>query len=166
MIKDISYITPLGFVDIEEVASDGTIVKTHKSNLVVNGARTIIRDLLNNPSSNLAITTLQVGDMHLGLTDPVNNLPPPTVADTGLVNAFFTKSYSTKTPLTMYSRAALLTTFSIASNEANDPNPLISSKLITELGLFTTSGTMFSRVVLPIIKTRDIGLNITWSIVI
>ncbi|BCG50061.1 hypothetical protein [Ralstonia phage RP13] len=155
-----------GIVRVDKVAEDGTVLDTIKQNLVVDLARTTIRDLLYQPNSNSKLNVLQLGTMGMNYGDNTTNLPSPSNSDIALVSPYYTVTASTRTPLVMYNRPALQLFFSIPSGYANDPNPAVMNKLITELGLFTDANALFARVIIPLVKTRDIGLNIYWTVII
>lgn len=157
----------IGFVEIEELDTNGNIIAKSTHNLVVMSARTIIRDLITQPDESLKVSLLELGDMNMTFGDDVSNLPKPTITDTSLVHAVYSTT-RTLEPLkyTYQGRPAVKMFFTVPADQANDPNPAVATKLFTELGLFTPSGVMYSRATLPILKTRGAGLNINWILVI
>lgn len=156
----------IGIVEIWE-SNKGTPTKLlTKKNLIVASAREIIRDLLHNANPGKTINKIKLGDMFMVYGDDTSNLPPPTVTDTALVNEFYSQTFNDTELLVIDGRPALKRTFEITENDANDSNLNVYNKLITEFGLTAGDNTLFSRLVIPIIKTRDIGLIINWTIIV
>lgn len=155
---------PEGVVTIDQV-KDGVIIhRDTVHNLIVNNAHLIVRDLLYNASFQNTLNTLGIGDMNLKYTDDYSNLEPPLVTDTTLVNKIFSVSSQKTSRYMSGSRYCIKNEFGVGKSDANDDDLSIYYKLITEFGLFTRGLTMFSRLVKPIVKTRDIALSITWTI--
>jgi hypothetical protein len=153
-----------GIVKVDHM--DGTIcVKTEIfDNLIVNNARIIVRDLLNTAPAGNTLYTLQLGNMGLTYGADTTSLTPPTLTDTALVNSIFTINASSDSTGIIGSSPYITENFTILASQANDSNLANYNNLITELGLFTGNGLMFSRLVVPIVKTRGLGLNIAWTI--
>lgn len=138
-----------------------------KPNLVVAKARDIVRDLLFVSNPNYNVNILKLGNNNLTYPADASSVPLPVSSDTNLVNPVFSFNNPIYTTLVIAGRPAVEMLFRIDPADANDPNPLIDNYLITELGLFRVfNNTMFARFVKPIIKTRSVGLDVYWTIVV
>lgn len=154
-----------GYVTIETFDRNGNILDTFE-NVVVDQGKGLLADLLYNADSSRLLDTLKLGNMNMTYGADISNLPAPSSTDTDLVNVIFTTTINTRTRTTINGRAAVSHYFIVNPEDANDPNSNNYFNLITELGLYSHSGFMFSRLVQPIIKSRDIGFNLTWNILI
>lgn len=164
MFHEILPINAEGHVKIDyRDPSTGEVVRTENfSNLVVSLSREIIRDLLFDPSAINKLENIKLGDMNMRYGDDVSNLPPPSITDTDLVNAFYETSAHSLNRGVTNGRPSLSITFLIPAQSANDPNSSI--RLITELGLYTNNMKMFSRIVRPLYKTQDTDMYLEWTI--
>lgn len=156
----------IGIFEIWESKKGIPIKLLTKQNLIVASARVAIRDLLHNASAGKVIAKVKFGDMNMNYGDNTDNLPQPSVTDMELVNEFYSHEFDETEVFNVDNRPAVKRTFYITEQDANDPNINIYNKLITEFGLTTNDDTLFSRIVIPIVKTRDIGLIINWTIII
>lgn len=158
---------PTGNIRIRYLNPDNEIIREDfMDNLVVNNARIIMRDQLYSGYSGNSLTTLQLGNSNLTYPDDPSVLSPPALTDTILVNPIYNTIAYRRATTIIDGKQALFMEFSIPAGSANDPDITKPFNLITELGLFTSSSRMFSRVVTPIIKSRDTALDIMWNILI
>lgn len=150
-----------------DFVKDGKIIKseTH-NNLVVSRSHELIRNLLYNGDYNSTLNILQVGDMNLSYTDDFSNLPQPTLTDATLVHKVFQVNATSMQRDYINNRYVLTLNFNIPKDKANDNNAGMYYKLLCEFGLFSRNLFMFSRMVKPVVKTRDISINVSWSIYI
>lgn len=143
----------------------GEIEQEIKNNLIVYNARVILRNLISG-ASNSEINILKFGDMNIGFEQNLSDLPPPLLTDIDLVHTVFQTNTVSKEDLIKFDRPAVKFNFSISPDEANSSNLSEYSRVITEAGLFTTQNELFARITLPIIKTRDSGIELSWTIVL
>lgn len=165
-MKDEFPLEPKGIVTIKQV-KDGKVIKEETvHNLIVERAHTIVRDLLFNADYNNTLDILQVGDMNKEYTDDLTNLDPPIFSDNTLVHKIYQCEAIKVTRYKDLNRYCIKCEFEVPKSAANNVDESIYYSLVAEFGLFTRGLSMFSRLVKPIVKTRDIALNITWTIYI
>lgn len=156
-----------GFIKIESVNELGIVEETIKKNLVVNNALNIIRDLLIYPGIQNQLSLLKIGTLGLVYGTPYKlPLPSPISTDTDLFANLLTINATQVSPTIIGIAPAIEIVFKVGIYQANSSNPNIFHNLLAEFGLCTTSGLLFSRVVVPIIKLRNNELIITWTILI
>lgn len=129
-------------------------------NLIVNKAREILRDLMFGDSNNL-ISSIQFGDMNLGETDDIKNVPEASLNDTGLIHKLYEKDV-TKRKVTVEQSPGIEYTCILGLDELNGDG----SQLLTEYGLFTEGGEMFAKKNRAgIFKDSDSSLKFVWTII-
>ena len=159
-------VEPKGIVTINQI-KDGKVIKSETvHNLIVERAHTIVRDLLFNADHQNTLNILQIGDMNKEYTDDLTKLDPPKFSDNTLINKIYQVEAEKVTRYKDLNRYCVKLEFSVPKNAANNEDESIYYSLVAEFGLFTRGLSMFSRLVKPIVKTRDIALNITWTIYI
>lgn len=157
---------PKGIVTINQI-KDGRVIKSEtQHNLIVERAHTIVRDLLFNGDFENTLGVLQIGDMNRTYEDDLDNLPQPSYGDVTLVNKIFQVEAEKITRFKDLNRYCIRLEFTVPKYAGNDEDESIYYSLVAEFGLFTRNLSMFSRLVKPIIKTRDIALNVIWTIYI
>jgi hypothetical protein len=165
-MKDV-FPMPEGSLYIRYRDKDGKLIKEdYVKNLILNNAKLIMRDQLYSGLASNSLNTLQVGNMNLSYGVDTTTLTPPAVTDIALVNPIYNTPASTKVESTVGGKLALSLDFTIPIDGANSANPANFFNLITELGLYTVNNRIFSRVVTPIIKSRDTSLDVLWNILI
>lgn len=128
-----------------EIIKNGIIVEKYvDNNLVVNGGRNAVMELLGNATAGKRLTKLSVG----------TNSTAPTPSDTAITNAFV-KNLGTVSYPTI---SSVKFEFSIGAGEANGIG-------INEFGLLCLDNTLFARKTRETInKNSDIILNGAWTI--
>lgn len=152
-----------GFMKVT-VYKDGEEPKVHEEeqNLVVNMARTIVRDLVFGDS--LPITKIQIGDLGLSPSDDTSNIPPPALTDTGLVRKFFEKAPYNQTRIVENGRPGILYTFRIEKTDAN-PVDDTAYNMVIEYALANSANSIYARKTRAVInKAADIALVIEWKL--
>jgi len=134
-----------------------------KKNLVVNGGRDALANLLLAPQTTRHLTTFKIGTKGHSGTDTLTPVAP-TVTDAALID---TAPYSqTITPITQPTtglKNEVLSTIILEPGVANaaNGNPVV----YTEAGLFLSDGTMFSReTFVALVKTNTRRVTFQWSI--
>lgn len=164
-MKDALFDDMKGRVKIRHFDKDGnTVGKIEYDNLVVRLTRTVLRDLMFSPSQDDMLAKLMIGNMGYNLSNYPNPLPAPVSSQTSLINPIFTKAATSRTQLIVDSRPAIRSVFNIERAEANDPNPSVTQRLIAELGMFTQGNRLICVINRPIIKTRELGVEVTWDL--
>lgn len=135
----------------------------YKQNTVLNGARTIMRDLLY--GGNKTITKLVLGDMNLRFSDNLDLINTTvTPNETVLTHKMAELAITAIEKVNVGARPAVKYSFKIAKN--NNLNSETDSAIIAECGLVNDDNIMFSKVVhKPIIKRPFAGLLLEWTII-
>ena len=149
-----------GWVTIYSKDKEGNIetLLDNEKNLFVTTSADIIAGCLQGDTDK-AITTLATGDG--GVID--SEVQTPTVGDTSLYSEIFRKEEVTSTVTELILDDKYITfKFTIEKDESNGD---LNVTPISELGLFSADGTMFSRKCFSeIIKTPLKELSIEWKI--
>lgn len=134
-----------GDFHLRVIHKDGTLLaEYHEKNLIVTAGKNTLAKMLNGNVSNRHITNIGFGT---GST-------PASSGDTALTNSYSKAIDSASYP----DSTSVLFQWSLATGEAN-------GKAITEFGLLSSNGDLFSRRVRDVInKTSDIRLEGTWKI--
>jgi len=122
------------------------LLRSEDNNLVVNLGKKNVARLIGGDAYGSAVSSISVGEGTVA----------PAVGDTGLTNAF-TKAVDA---VTYPSDNSVQFSFSLGAGDAN-------GKSITELGLLTGSGKLFSRKTrTAIAKTADVIITGLWTITV
>jgi len=148
---------------------DGEIL--HKQNLILNGAREIMRDVMFGGSG---IEKVVFGDLGLGdqsTTAELINVPAPSETDLKLVRQVGEKALGTATQtkigkgttINPSGRAGIKYEITL---EKTDLVPVgQNQQFILEMGLATADDKLFSRITHPvIIKTKSLQITLIWEI--
>jgi len=161
MMKLTEELSTRGDVSISLKYEDGRHIPFfEKKNLIVNGAKLILRNSIYISSSTNYIATLKVGKG--GTIDPQGLVPKiEDATQTGLITPL---TVPVSVPVTSIPGAGAPSDFSVTFL-ADVDNSQGNGELITEVGLFTTSGSLFSIKNHPAItKTSAFSIHYEWKI--
>lgn len=144
---------------------DGLKEMLFKKNTVLNGARTIMRDLLAN-SGEGTIVKVQLGDRGITFQDNLNETPPTVFAtETALTQVIGEIPVIEVERSEVSGRPSVIFTFKV--NKDNSLGSTSGDAIIAECGLCRGDNVLFSKVAhKPIIKRPFVSLILQWEIIL
>jgi len=148
---------------------DGEVL--HKHNLILNGAREIMRNVMVGEPGIYKVVFGDLGKDEKSTTSELINVPAPSESDTALVRKVgekvITKDNITKigqgTDINPDGRPGIRYEIVLEKNELVPEDS--DQQFILEMGLATEDGKLFSRITHPvIIKTRSLQITLIWEI--